>query len=119
MAWEFFLEDRNIKIECEIAGEIRFGPMYFYLKSDPIFHELNGHIYGDWFYKYESKIFLQEWNSTLLPNTNLVCIDIEEQNFFRIIKNIKSVSWRMAFEVDNLFLFDEHNNVKYPIKFNS
>lgn len=91
--WTFFTEYKNVKILKKYLHEIRFGPAYFELKSEPENLNFKNKIFGDWFYKNENLIFLQQWNSTEKPNTNLLLFNAETNELKIIEENIDSVLW--------------------------
>ncbi len=45
--WSIFLNSENLIIYQKFAGEIRLGPEYFELKTDPIIIDFNNKIFGD------------------------------------------------------------------------
>lgn len=96
--WTFLAEYKNAKIFKKYLHEIRFGPAYFELKSEPENLNLNNKIFGDWFYQSENLIFLQQWNSTEKPNTNLLLFNTETNELKIIEKNLDSVLWEMKSE---------------------
>ena len=91
--WTFFVEFKNVKILKMYLNEIRFGPAYFELKSDSENQQFKDKIFGDWFYKNENLIFLQQWNSTKKPNCNLLLFNAETNELKIIEENIDSVLW--------------------------
>ena len=112
--WTFLAEYKNVKILKKYLHEIRFGPAYFELKSEPKNLNFNNKIFGDWFYESENLIFLQQWNSTEKPNTNLVLFNAETNEMKIIEKNLDSVLWEMKNEnEENLNLIC---NTGYEIK---
>lgn len=94
--WSIFLNSENLNIYQRFEGEIRFGPEYLQLKTEPSIQEFYGKIFGDWFYKTSDGIFLQEWNSLQNANSNLIYIDFKELKFITLQKNIESVFWNMS-----------------------
>ena len=112
--WTFLAEYKNVKIFKKYLHEIRFGPAYFELKSEPENLNLSNKIFGDSFYKSENLIFLQQWNSTAKPNTNLLLFNAETNELKIIEKNLDSVLWEMKKEnEENLNLIC---NTGYEIK---
>lgn len=91
MEWNNFFEHKSLKIYYNLKGEIRYGPAYLNLKSDPVIKEFNDKIFGDWFYRHDSILYLQEWNIVKNPNTNLVSINLLTFEYKVILENIKSV----------------------------
>jgi len=112
--WTYFAEYNNVKIFKKYLNEIRFGPAYFELKSEPENLDFNSKIFGDWFYKTENLIFLQQWNSIEKPNTNLLLFDADKNELKTIEKNLNAVIWEMKRENDeNLILICK---TEYEIK---
>jgi hypothetical protein len=98
--WTILTEINGFKIFQKYKGEVRFGPAYLSLKSEPTLAGFNDCIYGDWFFQYQNGIFLQKWNSIKIPDTDLVFIDIETKEIKTIMTNISSVLWDIV-ETDN------------------
>ena len=94
--WSIFLNSEKLNIYQRFEGEIRFGPKYLQLKTEPSIQEFYGKNFGDWFYKTSDGIFLQEWNSLQNANSNLIYIDFKELKFITLQKNIESVFWNMS-----------------------
>ena len=107
--WSIFLNSENLIIYQKFAGEIRLGPEYFELKTDPIIIDFNNKIFGDQFYRTSNGVFLQEWNSIKNANTNLIYIDFTNQNFIRLHKNIESVFWNII-EDENYYKLNINSN---------
>ena len=107
--WSIFLNSENLIIYQKFAGEIRFGPEYFELKTDPIIIDFNNKIFGDWFYRTSNGVFLQEWNSIKNANTNLIYIDFTNQSFITLHKNIESVFWNII-EDENYYKLNINSN---------
>lgn len=93
--WRIFSSTKQIKLYQKIRGEVRFGPIYLNLKSEPSIEKLHGKIFGDWFYIYQNGIFLQQWNSTNDANTNLIFLNAESFEMEIIKQNIPSVLWKI------------------------
>ncbi|WP_277632471.1 hypothetical protein [Avrilella dinanensis] len=100
-----FVNTEHLTIYQNFAGEIRFGPEYITLRSEPEIKELQNKIFGVWFYRTERGIFLQQWNSLAKPKSNLVYIDFQVLKFKIIETEIDSVSWEMKKDKDNFFLY--------------
>ncbi len=58
--WTVLIRHNNTVVFIKYAGEVRFGPPYFYIKTEPA-TMASGNIYGDWFYVFKNSIFLQQW----------------------------------------------------------
>ena len=82
------------------------GPEYYGLKSEPKIQEIESGIYGDWFYKTDSGIYLQKWNSMKVPNTDLIFIEFKNLNVLTIKSNIDSVNWKVEKKVEKLIISD-------------
>ena len=93
--WNLFINLSGINIYERYVGEIRFGPAYLNLKSEPKIEFLKNKLFGDWFYTCSNGILLQQWNSTKKPNTNLIFVEIDNHEMRVLEKNIPSVSWEV------------------------
>lgn len=91
--WAILAEINGLKIFQKFKGEVRYGPYYLTLKSEPTIQELDNKVFGDWFFQYKNGLLLQQWNSTNSPNTNLLFIDTDTLEIQTIEKNISSVLW--------------------------
>ncbi|EJF10135.1 hypothetical protein [Pontibacter sp. BAB1700] len=98
--WTVWKEVNGLKLYQKYNGEVRFGPAYFLLKSEPFIYGLSDKVYGDWFFQYGEGLFLQQWNSIDTPNTNLLFINSETLELSIIEKNVPSVLWEMV-KIDN------------------
>ena len=107
--WNIFLNSENLNIYQRFEGEIRFGPEYLQLKTEPKIPEFYGKIFGDWFYKTSDGVFLQEWNSLQKADSNLIYIDFKELKFITLQKNIESVFWNMS-EDNEYYNLNINNN---------
>jgi len=117
--WNIFCSTNLIKLYQKFNGEVRFGPVYLNIKSEPSIEKLYGKIFGNWFYIYKNGIFLQQWNRTDSPNTNLIFINSENFEMEIIKENIPSVLWEMKLnENQNLELICDTGNeiLKYEIE---
>ncbi|MFT5819330.1 MAG: hypothetical protein ACI8ZM_000553 [Crocinitomix sp.] len=109
--WTVLVGIFDIIIYCKNAGELRFGPTYLHLKSDPnnIFGK---HFYGDFHYKTNNGIYFQKWNSSPLKNgvhikvsNDLVFFDARNNEIKTIISNINSFHWKIEkSEYDEIIL---------------
>ncbi|MBW1617442.1 MULTISPECIES: hypothetical protein [Empedobacter] len=115
MDWENLIEYESLRIQKQFAGEIRFGPTFFSLNSNPEIKELNSKIFGDWFYKHNSTIYLQQWNSTRNPDINLISINIFTLEYKIVLENIKSVFGKMRCRNNQLYFVDKYNKKEYLI----
>tara|TARA_R110002073_G_scaffold14554_1_gene59312 strand:- start:88679 stop:89299 length:621 start_codon:yes stop_codon:yes gene_type:complete len=100
--WNLFTNLNQLKIYEKYIGEVRFGPAYLNLKSEPKINYLNGELFGDWFFLYSKGILLQQWNSIKNPNANLIFIGIENLEIKVLQKNIPSVIWDIVETKDRI-----------------
>ena len=117
--WSILTAQENLKIFSKFAGEVRFGPAYLHLKFEPAIPFLTDQVFGDWFFHFDNMLFLQQWNSTDQPNTNLVGIDTLTFDSNVLIQNIPSVLWDIVeTSADDLQLTCDTGTeiLKYSIK---
>ena len=114
--WNIFLNSEYLNIYQRFEGEIRFGPEYLLLKTEPSIQEFYGKIFGNWFYKTSEGVFLQEWNSLKNANSNLIYIDFKKLKFITLQENIKSVFWNMSEDNENYNLNIDNNFIEIRIK---
>ena len=112
--YSIYIENNELKIFSIYAGEIRMGPIYLGFKSEPRIQEIEAGIYGDWFYKTETGIYLQKWNSTKDPNTDLIFIDFKKLKVQTIKSNIVSVNWKME-NIDGKLVFNDFSGTELTI----
>lgn len=106
--WSVLTSINDLKIQQKYLHEIRFGPAYFELKSEPKIQSLENKTFGDWFYIHKTGVLLQQWNSTATPNTNIIFIDAETLELRTIKENIPSVLWSLTETEDNMLQLDCH-----------
>ncbi len=94
--WNILTNFSGINIYQKYVSEIRFGPAYLNLKSEPKIDFLESKLFGDWFFTYSNGILLQQWNSTEKPNTNLIFIGIDNREVQVLEKNIPSLNWKIV-----------------------
>ncbi|WP_090842473.1 hypothetical protein [Olleya namhaensis] len=94
--WNIYTNFNGISIYQKYVSEIRFGPAYLNLKSEPKIEFLENKLFGDWFFTYSNGILLQQWNTTKKPNTNLIFIGIDNREVQVLEKNIPSVNWEIV-----------------------
>ena len=94
--WNILTNFSGINIYQKYVSEIRFGPAYLNLKSEPKIEFLENKLFGDWFFTYSNGILLQQWNSTEKPNTNLIFIGIDNSEVQILERNIPSVNWEIV-----------------------
>jgi hypothetical protein len=117
--WSILTEQGNLKIFSKFAGEVRFGPAYLHLKSEPVIPLLTDKVFGNWFFHFDNMLLLQQWNSPDKANTNLVSIDTLTSDTNVLLQNIPSVLWDIVeTETDDLQLTCDTGTeiLKYSIK---
>ncbi|WP_452231857.1 hypothetical protein [Lacinutrix sp. MEBiC02595] len=99
--WSIMTSFPDSKIWSKYAGEIRFGPAYLHLKTEPknVFEK---QFFGDWFYRTENGVYLQKWNSNPIKsgvrtkaNNDLIYYDRLKNKIKSIETGIKSFHWEM------------------------
>ncbi|QHL85917.1 hypothetical protein GU926_00045 [Nibribacter ruber] len=99
--WTFLTEMNSIKLFQKFEGEIRFGPGYFSVKSEPPFHEFDGKTFGDWFFHYKDGIFLQQWDSTKSADSKLLYLDTIHLTITELKTQVPAVIWEMKVLEEN------------------
>ncbi len=94
--WNILTKINGLNIYQKYVSQIRFGPTYLNLKSEPEINYLKNKLFGDWFFTYSNGILLQQWNSTEKPNTNLIFVGTDNQEVKVMQKNIPSVNWEIV-----------------------
>lgn len=118
--WAIMVFHQGTRIRSKYAGEIRFGPAFLHLKSEPI-NVFGNQFFGDWFYKTQQGIYLQLWNSNPIKegvhtkaNNDLLFLNTETKELTTIKKGIPSFFWSIEEnEHGKLFLvYDTDNREK-------
>ena len=112
--YSIYFENNEFKLFSIYAGEIRMGPIYLGLKSEPRILEIESGIYGDWIYKTESGIYLQKWNSMKNPNTDLIFIDFKNLDVLTIKSNIVSVNWKIE-NIHGKLIFNDFSGTEITL----
>ncbi|HEV8515182.1 MAG TPA: hypothetical protein VGQ59_17995 [Cyclobacteriaceae bacterium] len=94
--WTILTEINEVRFLKRFKGDIRFGPAYFEIKTEPTILGLENKIFGDWLFYFEGGLFLQQWNSTDSLNTTLLYVDIEKKQIKKIKDSIPSVLWDLV-----------------------
>ena len=100
-------------------GEIRFGPAYFSVKSESAIPGLENKLSGDWCFKCDCGVFFQQWNSTAVPDADLVYFDPDRGSVRAIEKNIPSVLWSVVERGNGLLVLNCDTGreiIKYEIE---
>jgi hypothetical protein len=113
--WSIMTSFSKLKILSKYKGELRFGPAYVHIKTEPenIFDES---LFGDWFYRIENGVYLQKWNSNPIKdgvhikvNNDLIFYDILENKIKTIESGIKSFFWKIEKSSNNIFTLISNN----------
>jgi len=117
--WSILTSFSELKILSKYAGELRFGPAFIYLKTEPenIFEK---EIFGDWFYRTENGVYLQKWNSNPIEsgvhtkaNNDLIYYDRLKNRIEIIETGIKSFHWEIEKDNENeLTLISNNGKIK-------
>ncbi|WP_157600706.1 hypothetical protein [Rufibacter sp. DG15C] len=99
--WTYWTEMNSIKLYQNLEGEIRFGPGYFSVKSEPLLHDFDGKTFGGWFFHYKDGIFLQQWDSTKSPHSSLLYFDTVGLTIIELKTQVPSVIWEMEVLEEN------------------
>jgi hypothetical protein len=91
--WTIWTDLNGVRFLRKFNGEVRFGPAYFNVKSEPTILGLDNKLFGDWFFQYKNGLLFQQWNSTDNPNTDLIYFDSDTKLIKTIENNIPSVLW--------------------------
>jgi uncharacterized membrane protein len=94
--WTILTEFNGVTVWKKYRGEIRFGPVYLDIKTEPIIFGLENKIFGDWLYAHGQGLFLQQWNAIDSPNTSLVYLHTKDKKLINIKDSINSVTWDMV-----------------------
>ena len=101
--WNVLSTNSEIIIYQKLIDEIRFGPEYIKIKTEPKIENVENEIYGNWFFKTENGFFLQKWNSIKTAETNLIFVNSKNLNIEVIKENIPSVLWEMKNKKGGIF----------------
>lgn len=105
--WTIMTSFRESKILSKYAGELRFGPAFIHLKTEPenVFEK---QFFGDWFYRTENGVYLQKWNSNPIKsgvhteaNNDLIYYDGLKNSIEIIETGIDSFLWEMEKNNEN------------------
>jgi hypothetical protein len=94
--WAILTEFNGVTVWKKYKGEIRFGPVYVEIKTEPIIPGLENKIFGDWLYTHGHGLFLQQWTRIDSPNTSLVYLDTKDKKLINLKESINSVTWDMV-----------------------
>lgn len=121
--WSIMTSFSELKILSKYAGELRFGPAFIHIKTEPK-NVFGKEFYGDWFYRTENGIYLQKWNSNPIENgvrtkadNDLIFYDRLKNKTEVVETGIKSFHWTIEKdENDELTLISDNGKTKNKIK---
>jgi len=121
--WAILTSFSEIKLLSKYAGELRFGPVFLHLKTEPknVFEK---EFFGNWFYITENGVYLQKWNSNPIKsgvhtkaNNDLIYYDRLKNKIEVLETEIKSFHWAMEKDENNkLTLISDNGKTKNRIK---
>jgi hypothetical protein len=121
--WSIMTSFAELKLLSKYAGELRFGPAFLHLKTEPK-NVFGKEFFGDWFYRTENGVYLQKWNSNPIKSG----VHTKDNNYliyyYRLkIKievletGIKSFHWTMEQDENNeLTLISDNGKTENRIK---
>ncbi len=123
--WAIMTSMSNVRLLSKYVGELRFGPAYLHLKTEPI-NLFGKEFYGDWLYKTSKGVYLQRWNSNPLKsgvhtkaNNDLVFLNTLTNEIEIIERNIDSFHWTIEKDdKENLTLISDNGNTVERIQIN-
>jgi hypothetical protein len=121
--WSIMTSFSDFKFLSKYAGELRFGPVFIHIKTEPK-NVFGKEFYGDWFFRTENGIYLQKWNSNPIKNgvntkanNDLIYYDLLENKTKVLETGIKSFHWTMEKDENNeLTLISDNGKRKSRIK---
>jgi hypothetical protein len=122
-AWSILTSFSEFKVLSKYAGELRFGPTFIHLKTEPK-NTFGKQFFGDWFYRTENGVYLQKWNSDPIKSgihtradNDLIYYDRLKNRIEIIETGIKSFLWEMEKDNDNgLTLISKDGKTENRIK---
>ena len=121
--WSIMTSFSELKLLSKYAGELRFGPAFLHLKTEPK-NVFGKEFFGDWFYRTENGVYLQKWNSNPIKtgvhtkaNNDLIYYDRLKNKIEVLETGIKSFHWTMEKDENNeLTLISDNGKTKNRIK---
>jgi hypothetical protein len=121
--WSVMTSFSELKILSKYAGELRFGPAFIRIKTEPE-NVFGKEFYGDWFFRTKKGVYLQKWNSNPIKNgvhtranNDLIYYD-QLKNKIEVLKTgINSFHWTIEKDENNeLTLISGNGKTKNRIK---
>ena len=124
--WSILTSFSQIKILSKYGGELRFGPAYIHIKTEPK-NVFGKEFYGDWFFRTKNGVYLQKWNSNPIKNgihtkadNDLIFYDSLNNKTKVLITGIKSFHWTVEKDEKNqLILISNNGKTINRIKINN
>tara|TARA_B100002049_G_C15841544_1_gene275357 strand:- start:32 stop:538 length:507 start_codon:yes stop_codon:yes gene_type:complete len=121
--WSILTSFSELKIMSKYAGELRFGPAFVHLKTEPK-NAFGKEFYGDWFFRTDSGVYLQKWNSNPIKsgvhtraNNDLIYFDRIKNKINVLETGIKTFHWTIEKDENNgLTLISDNGKTTNRIK---
>ncbi|WP_340156428.1 hypothetical protein [uncultured Winogradskyella sp.] len=121
--WAILTSFSELKLLSKYAGELRFGPAFIHLKTEPK-NTFGKEFFGDWFFRTEDGVYLQKWNSNPIKsgvhtraNNDLIYYDRLKNKIEVLETGIKSFHWTMEKGENNeLTLISDNGKTENRIK---
>lgn len=121
--WSIMTSFSELNILSKYAGELRFGPSFIHIKTEPK-NVFGKEFYGDWFFRTKNGVYLQKWNSNpikngihIKANNDLIYYDRLKNKTEVVEIGIKSFHWTIEKdENDKLTLISDNGKTKNRIK---
>ncbi|GAB5564111.1 MAG: hypothetical protein Wins2KO_11740 [Winogradskyella sp.] len=121
--WTVMTSFSELKILTKYAGELRFGPAFVHIKTEPK-NAFGKEFYGDWFFRTENGVYLQKWNSNPIKSgvytkasNDLIYYDRLKNKTKVLETGIKSFHWTIEKDENNgLTLISDNGKTTNRIK---
>ena len=113
--WSVLTSFSEIELLHKYAGELRFGPAYIHIKTEPK-NVFGKEFYGDWFYRTDNGVYLQRWSGN--PNktgvhtkadNDLIYYDVLKNKRMVIETGINSFQWTIEKDKDGSLTLISNN----------
>lgn len=123
--WTILTSFSELKILSKYAGELRFGPAFIQIKTEPT-NVFGKEFYGDWFYRTENGVYLQKWNSNPMINgvhtkadNDLIYFDCLKNEIEVIATGIPSFLWKIEKDHEDKLILIADNGTTTRIAISS
>lgn len=113
--WSILTAFDQTKIYSKYAGELRFGPAFIHIKTEPV-NVFGEEFYGDWFFRTAKGVYLQRWNSNPLDQgirtkaiNDLVFYNPQKHKVSLILNGIKSFLWTIEKSENTILILASDN----------